>query len=266
MQQKLISFNLYAEMGFLKKPEMNEGIYFTYNMLHKPALLGILGAILGLKGYEKNSTKKEVFLPEYYQKLKHLKIGIKPLNSHQGNFSKTTIVYNNSIGFASKETGGNLIIKEQTLIEPNYQIFLLLDVEDTLEKQLYTYIKEQKAVFLPYLGKNDFSVWWNKEEVQEYPAFKLFDYSHEYQIDSIFIKEERVNDFLAKTLTRRNRSQAVPNYFYFEKLPTMFHEQLVQYELDDFVYSNTSLNAELHFSNNPLFQLTPQSKQLIQLF
>ena len=45
---KLISFDLCADMGFLKKPDINEKIYLTYNMLHKPALLGILGAIIGL--------------------------------------------------------------------------------------------------------------------------------------------------------------------------------------------------------------------------
>lgn len=66
--QKLISFDLKAEMGFFKKPDINDGIYLTYNMLHKPALLGILGAIIGLKGYEKKGI-----MPEYYSRLEHLK-------------------------------------------------------------------------------------------------------------------------------------------------------------------------------------------------
>ena len=71
--KKLISFIIKAEKGFMKKPDINEGIYLTYNMLHKPAILGILGAIIGLKGYEKN----EVF-PEYYRELKHIPVGVKP--------------------------------------------------------------------------------------------------------------------------------------------------------------------------------------------
>ena len=75
MGKKIISFDLNAEFGFFKKPDINDGIYLTYNMLHKPALLGIIGAIIGLKGYERNGV-----LPEYYNKLKHIKVGIQPLS------------------------------------------------------------------------------------------------------------------------------------------------------------------------------------------
>ena len=59
--QKLISFDLKAEFGFFKKPDIND-IYLTYNMLHKPALLGILGAVIGLQGYQKNPYQQRIFL------------------------------------------------------------------------------------------------------------------------------------------------------------------------------------------------------------
>ena len=45
--QRLISFDIQADFGFFKKPDYNDGVLLTYNMLHKPALLGILGAIIG---------------------------------------------------------------------------------------------------------------------------------------------------------------------------------------------------------------------------
>ena len=51
--QRLISFDIQADFGFFKKPDYNDGVLLTYNMLHKPALLGILGAIIGLRGYRK---------------------------------------------------------------------------------------------------------------------------------------------------------------------------------------------------------------------
>ena len=41
--QRLISFDIQADFGFFKKPDYNDGVLLTYNMLHKPALLGILG-------------------------------------------------------------------------------------------------------------------------------------------------------------------------------------------------------------------------------
>ena len=44
--QRLISFDIQADFGFFKKPDYNDGVLLTYNMLHKPALLGILGAII----------------------------------------------------------------------------------------------------------------------------------------------------------------------------------------------------------------------------
>ncbi len=156
MANKLISFDLKAKMGFLKKPDINDGIYLTYNMLHKPALLGILGAIAGFSGYKENSK-----LPDYYEKLKRLKIGIEPLESEKGNYQKTTIGYNNTTGFANDD--GNLQITEQVLIEPSFRCYLLLNTENADEQLLYERIKNQNAEFLPYLGKNDFSAWWEKD-------------------------------------------------------------------------------------------------------
>ena len=38
--QRLISFDIQADFGFFKKPDYNDGVLLTYNMLHKPALLG----------------------------------------------------------------------------------------------------------------------------------------------------------------------------------------------------------------------------------
>ena len=101
-RNKLVSFDLKADFGFFKKPDIND-IYLTYNMLHKPALLGILGAIVGLQGFQENSI-----LPVYYQKLKHLKVGISPLNNLNGNFTKHFVKYTNTTGMASNEEGGNL--------------------------------------------------------------------------------------------------------------------------------------------------------------
>lgn len=37
--------------AFFKKPEVNTYCYFTYGNIHKVALLGMFGAILGYGGY-----------------------------------------------------------------------------------------------------------------------------------------------------------------------------------------------------------------------
>lgn len=58
--QRLISFDIQADFGFFKKPDYNDGVLLTYNMLHKPALLGILGTIIGLRGYRKKENGRNI--------------------------------------------------------------------------------------------------------------------------------------------------------------------------------------------------------------
>jgi CRISPR-associated protein Cas5h len=256
---KLISFDLNADMGFLKKPDINEKIYLTYNILHKPALLGILGAIAGYKGYEENSK-----FPEYYQKLKHLKIGLEPLNSDKGNYSKTIITYSNTTGLASNEDGGNLIVTEQTLLKPSFRCYLLLDTKNNNERILYERILSQEAEYLPYLGKNDFSAWWDKGCVKEYD-YKEFDFTTDFYVSSIFLKESAVVNHLVKLSSRQDREEVENRFFYFERLPIDFDESLFQYRLGDFVYSNARFDKEMRFDHNSQFYLL-DSSLVIQLF
>lgn len=72
--KKLISFTIKAEFGFFKKPDINDKIFISYNMIHKPSLLGILGAIMGYDGYVQ--SKDTTQFPEYYQKLKAIRVAI----------------------------------------------------------------------------------------------------------------------------------------------------------------------------------------------
>ena len=255
--QKLISFDLKAEMGFFKKPDINDGIYLTYNMLHKPALLGILGAIVGLQGYQKNGE-----FPDYYQKLKHIKIGIAPLESDNGNYTKDTVAYNNGSGFASSEAGGNLIIREQVLIKPSYRCYLLLNFDNETEKVLYNRIAKYEAEFLPYMGKNDFSAWW--ENVREY-EFAEFSVNGNYKIASVFAKTEAVSDYMIRSMSMFSKESKVPVFVYFERLPIGLDEQLMQYNYAEFVYSNATFSKEMDMSAAGKFYILNNS-EVIQLF
>lgn len=258
MIKTLISFDLKAEFGFFKKPDINEGICLTYNMLHKPALLGILGAISGLKGYQKNEE-----FPEYYNKLKHIKVGIQPSStSDKGNFTKDIVSYNNSTGLASDEPGGNLIVTEQILIKPSYRCFLLLNLENEIEKKLYDNIMSYKAEFLPYMGKNDFSAWWTNSK--KYDDIHEFDFSSNYKIDSIFVKDEAVSSYIPEAFGRSARLNVQP-FVYFEKLPIAFDEKLYQYQYGDFVYSNAFFSKEMNMSSNGIFYKIDNAT-IIQLF
>ncbi|MGB9702977.1 MAG: type I-B CRISPR-associated protein Cas5b [Candidatus Kapaibacteriota bacterium] len=260
-EAKIISVDFFASFGFLKKFDINEDIYLTYNCLHKPALLGIFGAILGFGGYYQAFIEKKG-LPEYFEKLSSIKVGIEPINSSNGNFPKTVITYNNSVGYASKEEGGNLIIKEQTLISPRYRVYILL--ENEYSQNLYNYLKNREAVFIPYLGKNDFQLYW--DEVKEYKAFE-YNPSSTYSISSIFLKEEIVKSKIQESLSMDFDNENHKVFFmYFERLPIGFNQITKNYELAEFVYTNAEFENKFRLKN--LYQIVDEKEvqKIIQVF
>jgi CRISPR-associated protein Cas5h len=239
--KKLISFDLYADMGFLKKPDINEKIYLTYNMLHKPCVLGILGAIAGLEGFCKNNE-----LPEYYKQFEHIPVGIKPIGNscENGNFSKNVTTYTNTIGFANAD--GNLIVSEQTLINPAYRIFLLLDDEKEYEQLLYERIHNQQAEYIPYLGKNDYSAWWYAKDVKEYKILD-FDEEQDFKVNTVFVKQNALIDNIVEDDSDDDFGEFeisdFGSYVYFEKLPYAYCNILYQYKYADFALTDSKLKA-----------------------
>lgn len=238
---KLISIDLKADFGFFRKPDTNNTINLSYNMLHKPALLGILGAIIGLEGYKESGKE-----PEYMDKLKELKVGIEPLNHERGNFQKTVIKYSNTVGYANK--GTNFLTEEATLIKPSYRVYLLLDLANEHHKKLYDYLKEGKAEFLPYFGKNEFYAWWESWD----NGFQEYEFEQVEKTDSSFAvktlirktnqtlkdqKEEIGFDFL-------NFDKEEATYMYFERLPAGFDDKLKQYQLADFFFTTFKLKPD----------------------
>lgn len=157
---EILRFTLSGSNAFFKKPEVNSYCYFTYGNIHKVALLGMFGAILGYGGYtqqqgyqkKKKSVKLEENYPEFYERLKELKISILPIEKN-GLIPKKIQIFNNSVGYASKEQGGNLIVKEQWLEHPKWEICLLLDCEEA--EKIKRALMAKKCVYYPYLGKND---------------------------------------------------------------------------------------------------------------
>ncbi|MEX0721098.1 MAG: type I-B CRISPR-associated protein Cas5b [Balneolaceae bacterium] len=254
MDNKIVSFDIKADFGFLKKPDTNEPVYLTFNMLHKPALLGILGAILGLEGFQENEK-----LPAYYKALKELKVGVKPLRDEKGNFQKTVIRYSNSVGYANLD-GGTLIVDEQTLIAPGYRCYLLLNLENELHKKLRERLKNHEAEYLPYLGKNDFSLWW--EEVKEWD-FESFQSDSSFHVDTIFIKEQPVKEGRTKSTFDLATGWEGGSFMYFENLPVAYHTELYQYEYKPFGYTDWKLKEK--YKVNDLYKLKDNDK-VVQLF
>lgn len=148
-----LKFDLSGKLACFRKPETNADTFLTYSYIHKVALLGILGSIIGLGGYNQAKREKgKIILPEFYEKLKNLKIAIV---APRKNIIQQTITFNNSTGIASLEEGGNLIVKETVLNNPFWEIFILNN--DSKEfQELCNYMLNSKAKFIPYLGRNDY--------------------------------------------------------------------------------------------------------------
>lgn len=67
--------------------------------------------------------------------------------NERGYIPKKVQIFNNSVGYASAEQGGNLIIKEQWLENPVWDIYVLIDCEEA-EKLAGFYNKESAFIFL----------------------------------------------------------------------------------------------------------------------
>lgn len=224
-----LKFTLSGRTAFFKKPEVNTYYYFTYGNIHKVALLGILGAISGYKGYNQQEVEGTIY-PEFYEKLKNIKIGIVPRNE-KGYISKKVQVFNNSVGYASKELGGNLIIKEQWLEEPKWDIYILIDGD--IEKELANRIINKRATFIPYLGKNDHMA--DIIDIELIKDIKKSDIAS--RIDSLFIKD----NFNLVPFEDDFSEEYIQPFKYEEILPIALEENTNKYELETFIYTNSEL-------------------------
>lgn len=202
---KALRFRLSGKTGFFKQPDVNTYLYYTYGQIHRVALLGLLGAIVGYKGYNEKGREK---YPEFYKKLKDLKISIVS-EGNDGIFDKKLQIFNNSTAFASNEEGGNLIVKQVWLENPSWLIYILLDSDQS--EMIKEYILNKKTIFTPYLGTND--------HMANISNCKIVDLekSDENIIDSLFWDE----DFKLRLKSKM--------YKYEENLPFFLEEDTERY-------------------------------------
>ncbi|MTI46539.1 MAG: type I-B CRISPR-associated protein Cas5 [Firmicutes bacterium] len=249
---EIIKFTLGGKFGFFKKPDVNTYLYFTYGNIHKVALMGMFGAILGYKGYNQMSFYKKYkkdfedliednqkYYPEFYDKLNHLRIAIIP---KEVSFNKKVQVFNNSVGYASKEKGGNLIVKEQWLENPSWDIYIA--IEDEIGKDLAKVLIDRSFVYIPYLGKNDhLADIKNVELISDVEVVASIE-----TIDSLFIKEDfeivkedNLYDFYSL-------KEDIPTFKYEEKLPISLEKNTNKYEFKSFIYTNERLRKKSNTS------------------
>lgn len=228
---KVLKFSLSGRTAFFKKPDVNSYYYFSYGNIHKVALMGMLGATLGLDGY---SQQQDNTYPSFYECLKDLKVAIRP-EAENGYLPKKIQAFNNSVGYASKERGGNLIVKEQWLENPAWTIYILLE-ENKICEEIKTRFQNSSFVYIPYLGKNDHFADIQNIEVLEMPEATAFS-----KIDSLFMKESfRI---VASEDDLWGDEEEEFAWRHEERLPVALEEISNQYITKPFIFTN--MNVEM---------------------
>lgn len=235
---EILKFTLSGKTGFFKKPDVNSYYYYTYGNIHRVALMGILGAILGLKGYNSTALKKSIsnkrgiIVPEFYSELKDIKISIVPRNE-KGFISKKVQLFNNTVGYASKEQGGILNVKEQWLENPCWDIYLIIDNDIT--QKLKDMVMEGRSVYNIYLGKND--------HIADISGAKC------YREDDIKRVEgtKRINSLCLKKYSHidlDNDDYDEDMFKYEEILPVALNESTLMYKAEGFVLTNMNIEYD----------------------
>ncbi|MEO0224583.1 MAG: CRISPR-associated protein Cas5 [candidate division WOR-3 bacterium] len=221
MQENVISFDLKGDFACFRKNDTNNIVYTTYNIIHKPAVLGIIGAILGLKGYSFSDN------PEYLNKLKNLKLGISPKFKEPP--KKFILTFNNSSGLASIEKGGVLQIKEQVMCDLenkiSYTIYLDLDsINQEIKDNLLEKLNKNYSEFPIYFGKNEFFAFY--ENVRYYKKCEILsdELNTKIKIETIIPKNFIQNKLEINIF---DTTQFENLKIIFEILPVSFDQNLI---------------------------------------
>ena len=251
---RAVSFELSGTGAFFKRPDVNTKSLFTFSHIHKLALYGIFGSMLGYSGHIDHHTRKSMYnedgydeeFPEFYRKLRDVKVAVVPL-VERAYFEKKVHSFNNHIGYASSEEGGNLITYEQWLHDPCWRIYVLVDESS---RELVDTLLAGESEYIPYLGKND------------HPAtisdVKLVDIFEVYEADSVnsLFELDKIGSF-----SRRGTVEfmgSVELFYLSEHLPSSYQAPKNFYDYTEYVATNIKISdvGDLEVFNCGEFNIT----------
>ena len=261
---KVLKFNLSGKFAFFKNEVMND-MYDTYPHIHKPALLGLFGAMLGYNGYaqtQKVFGTKEIEFPEYYEKLKDLKIAIVPKKQSftkvLETFTNTTSMFNRVTVMKPKvkkedteeveekeekvkgektenKVGSNLIVQQFWLENPSWDIYLVIDNDES--KKIEDSVLNYKSVYSLYLGANN-----HFANISDIGILEAKEITEKGVIISSLVKDEEVS------VRTGNIKEDV--YFYDYILPTLLSPKTNVYKKEDFILTNDTLEMRKNKAYN----------------
>lgn len=280
---KVLKFNLSGKFAFFKNEVMND-MYDTYPHIHKPSLLGLFGAMLGYNGYaqtQKVFGTKEIDFPEYYEKLKDLKIAIVPKKQSftkvLETFTNTTSMFNRVTVMKPKvkkedieeieevqekvkgektenKVGSNLIVQQFWLENPSWDIYLVIDNDES--KKIEDSVLNYKSVYSLYLGANN-----HFANISDIGILEAKEITEKGVIINSLVKDEEVVQMkVEKILSARKSGESVyfnsdlfrnkDVYFYDYILPTLLSPKTNIYKKEDFILTNDTLEMRKNKAYN----------------
>jgi len=218
---EILKFTISGQGASFTRPHFNS-IFSSYSHIHKVALLGLLGAIVGIEKTEEAPKSSKFSLrrpPAFYSQLRDLEVSIVP---HKVSFFSKEDVITDTTGFNNDSS--TYVAKYQTLLSPSWDIYIKKSDNPHYEK-LKEFLLNGDAVYTPYLGRNHWLA--NITDVEVLEGEETFEVD---VIDSLFpeinVETEESDDFLTDRICFR------------EFMPVRFDLILMQYEEQVMVLTN----------------------------
>lgn len=226
--KKALKFDLIGKYAFFKNPESNTGTEFSFEHIHKPSLLGVLGCILGMAG--KSNITKEKPLPEYYKELKDIKVAIVPSRPTFYKFKETIT---NTTGFANENS--TQVLTRKVLQDVCWTIYILRDnIQEQYWNELCYLLEKHESKYPLYLGNNSYKAKINNFEIIKLNNLEDLEY---ITINSLY-KENDIEEFYDYT-----EDDAVAPYDLEMYFPDSLNE-LNLYKYEWYKFSNLMLNVK----------------------
>ena len=238
----IVKFTLSGYGATFTKPYFNS-YQATYNHIHKVAILGLLGAIIGLDKTNLLFNKKnEYTLPKFYEELKSIKVAIVP---SEPLFFKSKPTITETTGFFNdKET---FLAEIEELINPSWDIYLLNDGSCKHFEKIKEMLLKGYSVYDLYLGKNHHFANISNVTIESATIENLSDFN---KIDSLFPLDDIV--LLESDDDDEDECEMDYEYTVREFMPVGFIPLNHQYEEKMMCYTNKSISSN---SNVEIFNV-----------
>ena len=251
--KRYVSFILSSKFGFFRKPDFSskDSPSCSYNWIPLTNLYGLLGACIGLNGYESLGDNRKRL--EYMSLRDLLRIAIIPLDSNNNlkmdSFDKEIVVYNTNLH--TVQNTGFAQCREQILVNPKFEIILEIDEEKIISKVIelklddkflnLSYVEKflNGPMFTIYLGKNEFlaSILNIKEEVAEEKTE-----NKEFTFSSLFLKEDC-------EITRRWDASIIQDQYTTSEFLPYDYDDNIKYRYKEFFLSNSFIESNANLEH-----------------